>query len=72
MDDNFLVKLTDTNGEVQYLVLCESRKDLGNLVANLDEDNYVIEDVQNIGCLVQDWKDFVKRKGEPGQLERNV
>jgi len=71
MDDFFLVKMMNNDEETEYVTICTGNTELSNLISNLDEEKYVINDVTNLGCIVEDWTEFISRKGTD-KIERGI
>ena len=54
MEDNFRVTLYDVANETEYVTICKGVNELGRLCSNLDEENYYIDSIENIGCMYQE------------------
>jgi len=58
MEDAFLIKIVDNLRETENITICKNRKELIDLINNLDNKKYVIINIDNIG-LVYDYKEFI-------------
>ena len=58
----YMVELTNIDGMVEAILVKD--KDLASFINNYDSDNYTILNINGIGPVNLDYKDFIKKEVE--------